>query len=391
MSVCYGRLMHITYTPRRMNLVVLGGYGEMGRVAVHHLLRTEAGDDITVVDAQERSLFDTDRVSYEHVNLDDRNAVTDLLEAFDCAANCAPFEYNLSITEAAISAETDIIDFGTYDSGIVEAQLDLHKEAEKKDVSVVPGIGASPGLTNVLIRDAADHLDSVTDVSIRWTSQRPLTASPGLLATALEEPLLERTQYIDGEWRTDSAPFTGAESVEFADWETITCYDVPHPEPITIPRFISDVNTVTVKGGWGESNELLRTVTELGLSRNKPVIQGITPREFITEFLVEALDQSVESRFSLAITATGLADGDEVEYRYDVPSIGEGDCEKYPFPVIPVAIPTGVPMAIGTAFLTDGQVIEPGVLPPEAAFDAGAFVKEARELIEICKSVEPAD
>lgn len=370
-----------------MEIAVLGGHGEMGRVAVHHLLSDDRVDGVTVVDQQREVSFESDVIAHERLDIGNQEALAGLLSGFDCVANCAPFRFNLPVTEAAIEAGTDLVDLGTYDSSLVKQQLALDEEANAADATIVPGIGASPGLTNVLARYAADRLATVEAVHIRWSSQRPVTASPGLLATALEEPLLERTQYVDGVWTTDATPFAGEEDVEFLDWGSVQCFDVPHPEPITIPRVLDGVDTVTVKGGWGESNRLLRTVTELGLTRETPQVVGTTPRAFIEQFLLERVEQSVDSRFSLSVSVVGTADGSDVEFTYDLPTVTEADCEAYPFSVLPVGIPTGVPMAVASLLVAADRTTESGVQPPEAAFDPDEFLEEIRNYLRLRETV----
>jgi saccharopine dehydrogenase (NAD+, L-lysine-forming) len=79
-------------------------------------------------------------------------------------------------------------------------QLALSDEAKEKGVLIVLGIGATPGISNLMARDAADSMDSVEEIHVSFATFRPIAPSPGLLWTVLDEfsPQTRRFYYVDG-------------------------------------------------------------------------------------------------------------------------------------------------------------------------------------------------
>src|SRR5260370_10371429 len=116
----------------------------------------------------------------------------------------------------------------------------MDEGARRAEVTICLGAGATPGVTNLMARAAADQLDQVDEVHIAFASFRSIAPSPGLLDTVLDEfsPDSKRFCWQEGQF-IETPAFSGAKKVRFADpvGEIETFY-VPHSETHTIHRFI---------------------------------------------------------------------------------------------------------------------------------------------------------
>jgi saccharopine dehydrogenase (NAD+, L-lysine-forming) len=119
----------------------------------------------------------------------------------------------------------------------------------------------------------------------------------------------EVPQYLNGQWVKVPA-LTGAEELEFSEpLGKYTVYYLGHSEPVTMPRFIKGVKTVTNKGNvWPKETELgalVKPFSEIGLTTTEPlVVNGveISRRDFLCHhmagFLATALPYVYRSAFN---------------------------------------------------------------------------------------------
>src|SRR5437667_4643691 len=174
-----------------MKIVVLGGCGAMGSEATRDLARTSDFDEILIADADlERAQalareLGGGRVLAIQVDANDEAALTESLRGFDVVANCTTYHFGLIVTRAAINAGVNYLDLG----GLYNTpkQLEMDEAARRVGVTICLGAGATPGVTNLMARAAADQLDQVDEVHIAFASFRSIAPSPGLLDTVLDE------------------------------------------------------------------------------------------------------------------------------------------------------------------------------------------------------------
>src|SRR5947209_10818928 len=240
-----------------MRVIVLGGCGEMGSEATRDLARTSEFEEIVVADVnleKARALAEElggGRVRALRVDASDEQSLSEQLRGFDVVANCTTYHFGLVATRAAIRAGVNYLDLG----GLFNTpkQLELDAEARAAGVTICLGCGATPGVTNLLARRAADQLDEVSEVHIAFASFRSVAPSPGLLDTVLDEfsPGSRRFFWRAGEF-VEVPAFSGAKQVRFEEpvgWTEV--YYVPHSETHTLPRFLGKgVRLVDVRGTW---------------------------------------------------------------------------------------------------------------------------------------------
>ena len=352
-------------------ILVLGGSGEMGSSAVADLVeRTD--HEVTVGDIRPdaatallRRLGAPERVV--RVDVDDPSSLAMALAGTEVALNATYMRHNVPVTDAAIAAGVHLVDLGSYYPETLE-QLDRHGAAERAGCRIVPGCGVAPGLTNILARLGVDRLDTVHAIRMYSYITHPMWTSPGIVVTRFDASA-GRSVAWEGGALVEHPSLTQEERFVFPEpYGEQEVHIVPHPEPVTLPRYI-DVADVSFKVGYPADETLrIKVLLELGFDREAAFdLDGvaISPRRFAAAYIgsrgIAAADRSANVKH---VRVDGLRDGMPVSLTFDfaVERIGRSASSAI----------TGTVAAIAADMVARGGPA--GVHPPEAAFDALAFV-----------------
>jgi saccharopine dehydrogenase-like NADP-dependent oxidoreductase len=366
-----------------MDAVILGACGAVGR-EVSSRLATEPGIDRLMlvdldVDGLRRLARRLDgRVGIRRADASDRGELREVVRGAGVLVNCTTYRLGVPALRAAIAERVDYVDLG----GLYNTprQLELDERARRAGIRAVIGCGATPGLSNVLVRRAADLLDRVEEVHISFASHRDMAASPGLLDTLLDEfrPGVPRFTWRDGRLR-EVEPFDGARRVRFAPPVGLQdVYFVPHSETYTLPRSLgAGLREVSVRGTWRPSDmRALGTLARLGLTSDRPLrVDGVLVRPLDVLRAVLLSDPPAEPgapcAFFLDIEVKGRRGDETVVVRHRTSHPME-------WGVSATGQMTAVPAAVATGMLASGKVRGTGVLPPERAFEPGPFLRAVR-------------
>jgi len=377
-----------------MNVLSLGGAGAVCQHATRDLAEYSDFDEIVIGDydvAAAKELadeIDDPRLRVLKVDAEDYHALVDVFAGFDVVLNGLPWKYDMAVTRACVEAGVSGLDVSTE-----EEQWDLHTAAEEKDIVFIPGVGATPGITNVMARRGADLMDAVDEVQINFAAFRCPAPSPGLLITFLWEfhPKTEsRVYYEDGEFHW-VGPFEGLKTVTFPGpiGEQEVCY-IPHPETRTMPQSLG-ARAVSVQGCFPpHAMRLAKAMLESGLYSEEPLtLKGTETTAFDTMYdLLLALPESKETplwAYGLLVDVFGTRDGRHVHARLwnrHPPQEEWGGKAAYYKNI-------AIPLSIGAQMIGRGDVKARGVLPPETVLGPQVFFAELqRRGIEIHEQVE---
>jgi saccharopine dehydrogenase-like NADP-dependent oxidoreductase len=376
-----------------MRVVVLGGAGKMGALAVEDLVVNPRVDEVVLADRDMAGAtaiaeyLDSPKLSVAESDLNDHEALVALLAPLDACVNATVYYTNLKVMEACLAAGTHYTDMGGLFHGTLK-QLELGDRYSAAGISAVLGMGSAPGAPNILARYAADRLDTIDAIKIydgvkppprgvmRFTyavptiidelTQRPMVFRDGAFIAC--EPLSEFEDYM----------FSGSLGV-------LPMHLSLHSEVATLPVSFADkgVQECFFKiNYWGmdpETVEKVRVLSDFGFDATDPIrVHGadVSPRDFTIEmmggFVPSALDMLTappnppgDWAKEIVTEVTGTIDGNAVTYRMGVLTL-KG------------ALPTGVLPARAAAWQAAG-LVEPGAHPPELAFDPEPFLKELEE------------
>jgi lysine 6-dehydrogenase len=377
-----------------MKVLSLGGAGAVCQHATRDLAEFSRFDQIVIGDydigAAEKLAAEIGdpRVSALKVDAGDYDGLVRVFGDYDVILNGLPWKYDLAVTRACVEAGVSGLDVSTE-----EDQWSYDAAAREKAIVFVPGVGATPGITNAMARRGADQLDQVDEIQINFAAFRCPAPSPGLLITFLWEfhPQTEsRLYYRDGEFHW-VGPFEGLKMVSFPGpiGEQEVCY-IPHPETRTMPESLG-ARAVSEHGCFPpHAMRLARAMLDSGLySEEKIIVKGIETTAF--DLMYELLLQLPESKktplwaYGLVVEVWGQKDGRNLKLTYwnQHPPQEEWGGQAAYYKNI------AIPLSIGAQMIARGDVKARGVVPPETAIDPEVFFAElAKRRIEIHERVE---
>lgn len=395
-----------------MKVMALGGAGAMGAEAIRVASRLPGVSEIAVVDrdldaarrvAREVKQGGDARVRISAVQLDvtDGRGLWSALSAVDVVLNTVGpyYRFGLGVLSAAIESRTHYLDICD-DWEPTLRMLELDARARAAGVCAVIGMGASPGVSNLLAAAAARELDCVSDVYTAWPVDGPRSSrdgGDGLLAPDGEPSAaaVHWMQQISGTVAVvrrgrliQEAPLR-ATTLTLPGGRTGTAYTVGHPEPATLLRTLvptgNAVNLMVVSPGTAAYLDVLRTDIDRGRLTNESAAaslarpslgRGLRSMVRATRF---ASPGSLPPFFAAAV---GLRDGrrrtalarlvDDVDHTGAHPAGGAGVDAL----LNDMAKATGIPLALGLSQLLDGAACRSGVHPPDAVIDSDRFFGE---------------
>jgi saccharopine dehydrogenase (NAD+, L-lysine-forming) len=303
-----------------------------------------------------------------YIDVQDRDALASLMRDYDVACNLAGPNYlnAVPVVEAAIAASIPMVDVSD-DWEATLRILDLHAEAERAGITVIVGLGASPGVTNVLARYGADRLDRVTEVHTSWIMRGSDAGGPALAAHLLYSLPQRAFVYQDGRMQ-EVRPFVdGKETIDYPELGPVEVMHIGHPEPFTLSRYIEGVRYADDKATFlpVEVNDMIVELGRVARSSHPVLIEGqpIDPMDFAANYFHQTCKRMVDvpKIGALRTELRGELDGRSTRLVYS--AAGR------------IGIGTGVPASIGAQLLAIGKIRRPGVWPPEACVDAEWFLQ----------------
>lgn len=383
-----------------MKFVVMGGAGAMGRLTVRDLfefgIRAPRGNPCEVVIADynfdgARALaesFGHPNVTAAKVDVTNGAATTELLQGAFAVINSVQYQHNLKVMEAALAARSHYIDLGGL-FHMTREQLKLNDRFREANLLALLGMGAAPGITNILARMGANHLDRVTEVHIRsafreftrYKSRPPLWTTFSL-PTQLDE-LTQPPALFTGGAMTFVPPMSGFKRHTFPDplGRMEDLFYALHSEVATLPYSFGDsVREVSFKLALDpDFLSKARFLIELGMaSRESVEVGGVSvPPIALLDKLFRAQGEpvleegaGVDEYEILRAIVKGWEGDEAITWIYDFHSRG------IPMLGIGVDADTGSPPAIAALLLASGLITSTGTVPPEIAVPPDPFVAE---------------
>ncbi len=364
-----------------MRALVLGGAGAVCKETTRDLAEYSQYDEIVVADFNLKAATELvedirdKRLKPLFFDAEEYGSMLKLFPGFDVVINGLPWKYDLPVTKACVEVGVNGLDVSTE-----ENQWDYDQQAKDKDIIFIPGVGATPGITNAMARHAADGMDEVDDIQINFAAFRCPAPAPGLLITFLWEfhPDTEsRVYYEDGEFIW-VGPFEGIKKVIFPGQigEQEVFY-IPHPETRTMPKSLG-AKKVSVRGCFPpRAMRIAKVMLDWGFYSAEPVmIKGIesTPFDIMFDLLLEMPEtkQTPIWAYGLIVDVFGQADGQKVKHSLwttHPPQEEWGGSAAYYKNI-------AIPLSIGAQMITDGVVDARGVVPPETALNPSVFFAE---------------
>lgn len=372
-----------------MKALVLG-CGEMGQVAIEDLISHGVFLEVAVgtrrLESAEAFLeslpFRPTRTVAHRVEVQDHDALVRLMKGYDVVCNTAGPNYRnaVAVAQAAIAARVSMVDVSD-DWEAVLKLFGLHEEARKAGITVLVGLGASPGVTNVLARYGANQLDRVDEIHTAWVMRGSDPGGPALSYHLLYSLPHRGFVFEDGQMR-ELRPFVdGRETLRFPELGDVEVFHIGHPEPFMLARTFPGVRYADDKATFlpAAVNDMIVELGKVARYDHPVRLDGrcVAPMDFVAACLHQTCKAmtDVPKTGALRTEVRGERAGRRVRLIYS--AAGR------------IAIGTGVPAAIGAQLLAIGKITCRGVYPPEACLDPEWFLQavEMRNIGDVVEEV----
>lgn len=231
-------------------IALLGGAGMMGQGIVRDLLSDRAVVPLREVRVHDASrarmeelsaLVPDPRLSFHDLDVRDPAQLHTAVAGADLCLNAVPtlLGHQMAIFEAALDARVDYMDLGGLGTFTVK-QMAWDDRFRAAGVSAVLGCGSDPGMSNVLCRAVADHLEEIDSIRLYWAAEligpeNPVLVPPYSVSTVLAEYARPSTQFLGGR-HVECPPLSGREWLDLPEpWGRCEFMHSPHSEQLTVP------------------------------------------------------------------------------------------------------------------------------------------------------------
>jgi len=352
-----------------MKIIVIGGAGDMGSRAVEDLTTCAGVSGVTICDRNERGAAEiakrfqgrSAKVEVAPVDANDHAALVKTIQGHDVAASAlGPFyAFEAKLVRASIEARVNYCSICDEWEPAEMLFDQFHQQAVAQGVKIVTGLGASPGLTNIVISRLAQELDTVHRA--RAALYLPINCGGG-------RAVLEHAAHImSGQtvvWRNGRRALIPAcseqQDIEFPRFGRIRTWNMGHSEPVTVPRYLTDLRDMEFFMGFDAGAPVLVQLARWGL------FDGRCRTEFAVRamhFIEQSFFKSEPGLGAMRVDAWGLKNGRETHLM----RCGTGLMREI----------TGLSLSVGALMLGQGALLtdQAGVYAPEGILDPCVFLE----------------
>ena len=362
-----------------MKILAIGGCGSMGRYAMRAAQNFNSVHQIIIADIDKESAESfaaslNEKVSAIQLDVSDNGALKQAMKDINIVVNtCGPyFKFGAPILKAAISSGCNYIDIcDDWEPTIDMMKLDA--AAKSAGVSATIGLGASPGLTNLMALIAIRELDEVKTVYTGWD----------IGGTSLDENAMQQSEnaammhgieqmtgqvkvFQDGIFKMVK-PLQKV-NVEYPGLTSFNGNIFGHPEAVTIPNYFPKLkNSINLAHGGHADFFILKSIMGLVnlklLSKaNAAYLFSLLEGRKSTQKKHKDIDyppvmygfaHGIKNERPASVGVCIPSDTKDSDMDEQIKNIGMGEI-------------TGIPLAYGIKMLAEGRMNEAGVLAPEA-------------------------
>lgn len=368
-------------------VLILGGAGAIGRRAIGASLACSAANHVIVADisleaAQKAAADYPGRAEALQLDVFDDEALRAAMRRAEAVLNCAGpfFRTSLPCLKAAIAEKKIYLDVSDGWDTTAEA-LQLNAAAEAAGVAAVIGLGAAPGISNLLARIAAAELDRCDEIVTGSNMDPdPLPGAPVSRGAARAVHWARQIGRDIGVWRGGAVarvkPLQRLR-LNMPWWGRRVFHTIGHPEPLTLPSAVPGLKDAS------HVIALARREALLAEALAARVVSGALSPEAASATALDPGKRPLRLKLGVALTRS-LSGG----YRGELPPVfayAEGRRAGKPHRVVTsiTRLPPGgaagaaaTALAIGMKMALTHRLDRNGVCAPEAILDPYIFFEE---------------
>ena len=365
-----------------MRRFLVMGAGKMGIVLAKDLIESDNRNKVTLVDISSKRLqkakkfIKSERLILLKKDMEKKKQRQDIFERQDVALAALLHKHSLLALETAILKGVHFADL------VGEKPLDRLKydsEAKKKKVTIISGLGVSPGITNICVGRAVHLLDEVEKAMI-YVGGNPVYPKPPLnyrIVYAVESVLdfYERKALILKKGKIKEVPpLSGIESIQFPHpFSEMECFytdglsSLAHTMQGKIKEELAE-KTIRHKG----HAQGIKILKECGLFSRQPIKlynTKVIPRELLEVLLDSKMKLGKERDATLLrIVVEGKKSSKPTTHIFEM--IDLYDSEK---DYTSMGKTTSFPASIAAQMIASGKIAQRGSLFPEEIFQSELY------------------
>ena len=373
-----------------MKVIILGGCGGMGRYASKAISSFDQIQSLTIADlnkedAEEFANQLGPQVKGISLNINDKELLYETLKSFDIVVNTVGpfFKYGYGVLKTSLDANCHYMDICD-DWEPTEKMLELDHLAKEKGLLAILGLGASPGITNLLGAIAINELDQPETIYTGWSMDE---AKPEDISSQKETnaAMIHGIEQISGKVKIfkdkkfQMAKPLKAIDINYPQRGNFKASIFGHPEAITFPKHYKNLQaSMNLVHGDRLTMTILRFI-------NKLIALRLLSKEIAARFL-DWLERSSSSKKSQQQNNLpeiyALAIGSK---NNKLESVGVS-YDGTPTRELSMGDATGLPLALGLKMFIEGDIPIKGVISPESE-----AIDHRKMLLEICNLLEIKD
>ena len=333
----------------------------------------------------------TDKIHAMKVDAEHADELAKMMKGIDVVINASVPRFNLKIMDAALKNGVNYVDLAA-DIPVEALMEELELDPKWKDAGLTAVVNqGGPFVMDVLVRYAADKLDKVDEIRLRF-GWRYITKEPELIPAweprwspevALTEWGPEPVIYENGKLKYVPR-FSGLEEYVFPEPVGPILLSLIQYEPVfTLPRFIGKgVKYVDCKIALDLP---VASLIKLGFADDKPIdVKGVkvAPRDVLLAMVpppVETGDKIEKGEMDAAACYLAEVKGESAGQKitHTLYCIGKGSeaVKEYGAAWSDVAIPA----VVTATMIAKGEIKTKGVVPPEGLEPKPFLAKLAKE------------
>ncbi len=331
------------------------------------------------------------KISAVKADASDTSDLAKVVGGADVVINATVPKYNLGIMDAALKSGAHYVDLATDTPVIANIENELNLDSKWKDADLTAVINqGGPFVMSVLVRYAADRLDKVDEIRLRF-GWRPTTKEREAIPvwTAVWSPEVAIT-----EWASNPVVFEAGKLKQVPQFSGIEDYPFPDPvgpvtlcfieyEPVfTLPRFIGKgVSYVDCKISLEPRVAALHL---MGLASDKPVeVKGIkvAPLDVllaVTKPPVEAKDRIAAGEADFIGCYIAEVKGEKANEKFTYTMYRTYKMSEIYKRLGATWAEVAIPATITATMLAKGEINVKGIVPPEG-LEPKPFLKKLAE------------
>ena len=257
-------------------------------------------------------------IAVTEVNARNLRGIVKVAKGCQLIVNASASVFNEIVLRAALRLHAHYLDLSSHltRNPFKAEQLRYTKRFEEKNRAALIDTGVAPGLTNLLVKRAADMLDEVESVHIRLyeSSESDDPISQWSPEVSFDEAVSHPRIYREGKFQL-AKRFSEVEKFKFADpVGTARVVLAAQDEVATLPHFIP-MRNLDVKIGGNEIDRLRRWHKQGKLSKSRGMARQRFPQTYSPRKIAKLIRHGIlqNARFAAAVMVKGIKRGKKTD------------------------------------------------------------------------------